>query len=75
MGSEADVCLLADATAGALLTVLLCPGWACCWEGGGGGGALYGPSVVDDEPPCPPDPAPNCTPPPACAKVEPGKKF
>jgi hypothetical protein len=57
MGSEADVCLLADADADAdaLLIVLLLPGWACCWVGG----ALYGPSVVDDGPACPPGPAPN----------------
>jgi hypothetical protein len=72
MGSEVDVCLLANADAGAgvPLTVLLLPGLACGWVGGG---TLYGPSVVDDKPACPPGPAPNCNPPPACAKVEPGK--
>ena len=68
MGSEADVCL--DADADALLTVLLLPG--CCDWVEGGGGTLYGPSVVDEEPACP-GPAANCIPPPACANVEPGK--
>jgi hypothetical protein len=70
IGSEADVCLDADADADALLTVLLLPG--CCWVEGGGGGALYGPSVVDEELACP-GPATNCIPPPACANVVPGK--